>query len=114
VRDESAVEQGRTTYEVGVSRDGVRGVITIRGEVDDAARAALWSALDEVTAMECTTVVFDLGHVAFMDSAGLNLFVRAGRRFGLDNVVLRSPTRSVTAVLRLSGLDRVLRVEDPS
>jgi anti-anti-sigma factor len=55
-------------------------------------------------------LVFDLGRVGFVSSAGLGFFVRVGKTLEDQGrvLVLARVVRSVERVLRLIGLDEVL------
>jgi anti-sigma B factor antagonist len=57
-------------------------------------------------------LVVDMADVAFIDSSGLSVLVDAfqrGQAAGTQ-VLLRAPGRSVSLLLGISGLDKVLRI----
>jgi anti-anti-sigma factor len=87
-------------------------VLAVNGELDMATTAALRDRI--VTILKDTTspVIIDLSGVTFCDATGLALLVGAQRRaklLGLT-VVLAGPGRTVSKLLRITGLDRAFAV----
>ena len=66
---EIAEEEGRTT-------------LRLRGELDIATAQRLEQALAHTSMLRGGTLVIDLGGVAFMDSTGLRVLIRANRAAG--------------------------------
>jgi stage II sporulation protein AA (anti-sigma F factor antagonist) len=88
-------------------------VVVFRGELDMQASDDLWRAVEQVCAGGWP-VTLDLAGTTFMDSAGVNLLLRAhvarGRRAGA--VVLRSPSEAVRTTLTMAGIADVFRIDD--
>jgi anti-anti-sigma factor len=71
-----------------VERDGIV-YVAVDGELDLATAALLEAALAEAEATAATSVVVDLGRVPFIDSAGLEVLLRARDRSDKDGQRLR-------------------------
>ena len=90
----------------------VRAVVAATGELDLETASQLGHqalhALQEVS----PHLVLDLHEVSFMDSTGLKVLLAAHRRAELagGSVVLLAPTRSVSRILELTGLDQTFAV----
>jgi anti-sigma B factor antagonist len=93
-----------------VGREGAATVVRLAGELDIAAapevRACLLTVGD-------TDIIVDVAGLTFLDSSGLAPLVAAHRRAGGHGhtVALRNPPSRVAYVLRVSGVDQVLKVE---
>jgi anti-anti-sigma factor len=99
-------------FEVAVRAEARGTVVTVVGELDVASSEALERELAKLH--EVALVVVDLRGLAFIDSTGLGVLVRAhqlaqeqGRRLGL----VRSDGQ-VNRLLVLTGLDAELLVGD--
>lgn len=82
----------------------------IAGEIDMSVTDELRRALASAAAADGCTVMVDLSAATFIDSSGLNEFLRltnAGHA-----VTLRGTTPPVRRVIELVGLDRVFVLED--
>jgi anti-sigma B factor antagonist len=88
-------------------------VVTVRGEIDLVTVPVLWESLVDVI-LDTKRLVVDLRETAFIDSTGLGVLVRALKRLrhGGGDLVLRSPRPNARKVLNLTGLDRVITIED--
>ena len=88
-------------------------VVAVRGEIDIVTAPALWEALVDVIP-DTTRLVVDLSETAFIDSTGLGVLVRALKRMrhGGGVLVLRGPRPNARKVLNITGLDRVMAIED--
>lgn len=91
--------------EVDLSAEGSTYVVSLAGDLDTATlppcRASLLGALHT----DPEALVIDLRDLRFMDSSGLGLLVEI-RRQAIDRGVplaLRSPRRSVRALLEVTG-----------
>ena len=88
-------------------------VVAIVGELDVSGaprvREALLSALSE----GAQRVAIDLSGLAFIDSTGLGVLVGAFKRARAQSVdfVLTKPSKSVSRVFEIAGLDKILPVE---
>jgi anti-anti-sigma factor len=88
-------------------------VVVCRGEIDCHATDELWRAVEQVGAGG-RPVTIDLAGTTFMDSAGINLLLRAyvARGRVTDAVVLRSPSEAVRRTLTIAGIADVFRIDD--
>jgi anti-sigma B factor antagonist len=94
--------------------DGV-GVVRVDGEVDALAAPDLSKALARVLGSDgIRSLVVDCEGVSFMDSTGLSALLEAQQtaepRF--VTVAVRRPSEFIARLLRISGLDDVLVIED--
>lgn len=91
-----------------------RAVVVVQGDVDLASKDEVWAALSFALDHR-DRLVLDLGGATFFDSTGLKLILRAiGRqRPGSPTVVIRSPRESVCRLLRATGIDELVVIEDP-
>jgi anti-sigma B factor antagonist len=94
---------------IAVSTDAA-GVplITVSGELDVSNADELKDAVTTALARDGERVVFDLGELQFMDSAGIAVLLFASQR---ASVILREPSQVVRRVVELTGLDQVLAIE---
>jgi len=89
-------------------------VVTVRGEIDLATGDRFWAVI-EAAFQAHQRVVLDLSGTNFIDSTGLNAFVRIHNdltRGARDAFVIRSPGDQVRTLLRLTGLDEILTIVD--
>lgn len=99
---------------VNVERGHRATVVSVSGELDLASSPLLEGELSRVTATEPRLLVLDLRELAFMDSTGLSLLIRAhhdadhaGRR-----LVLVRGGPQVQRLLSLTGLAERLPIVD--
>lgn len=85
-------------------------VLTIRGELDIAATAALRDQIAIALKNTTTPVIIELSGVSFCDASGLALLVGARRRAKPHRLTLAAPRRNVHKLLRITGLDRAFTV----
>jgi anti-anti-sigma factor len=104
--------QGPNGIVVNITVRGDRAELELRGEIDIATVDQLGQSLDGLLG-SCAALTVDLAGVTFIDSLGLRALVRAANHFGPDNFVLKSPPRSVRKLVRLAGLQEVLRMDPP-
>jgi anti-sigma B factor antagonist len=84
-------------------------VVYVAGEIDLLAEPSLQDHLSKLLANRPECLIIDLHRVSFMGAAGLSALVKAwhtGVQQG-TTLKLRSPSRSVSRVLKLAGLDRL-------
>jgi anti-sigma B factor antagonist len=97
---------------VGQAVDGqVR--LEVEGEIDRAvAPQLLDSVLCAGLAFDHHNIVVDLTDVTFMDSAGLAALAEANRRLRdqCSHLVVANPSRQITRILELVGLDDQLDI----
>ncbi|MFE3197033.1 STAS domain-containing protein [Embleya sp. NPDC055664] len=89
-------------------------LVTVHGEIDMDSGPILDDALGRQVSAEPTRLLLDLSSVAFIDSFGLRILVRAERRVREAGGSLRliAPTRAVERVLRLTGFTLMVAVHD--
>jgi anti-anti-sigma factor len=103
-------------FRVEVSQNGRTAVISLAGELDLASSPELEEKLARLEESEPTVLVIDLRELAFMDSTGLSVLVRAhkkaqerGQRFGLVR-----GSHQVQRLLTLTGVaERFTVIERP-
>lgn len=83
-------------------------VVTVGGEVDLGTANQLSEAAVAAMHENGPKVVLDLAGVTFMDSTGLKVLLAVHKRAELSGgrLVLASPTRSVSKVISVTGLDQ--------
>ena len=87
-------------------------VLEPTGRLNMVAAPAFKNLVEETVASGQTRIVVDLGQVTFIDSSGLGALIsglKATRQAGGDLRLAVVPEQVMT-VLRLTNLDRVLRV----
>jgi anti-anti-sigma factor len=101
------------TFAVDVQRRDDGPVVVVRGEVDLAAADHLWGCVEPLCG-DHRPVVIDMSGTTFMDSAGLNVLLRAHQAQGRTpgGIRLRSPSAAVRSTLSISGLDSAFAIED--
>ena len=88
--------------------DGVH-VLALSGELDMSNTDTLKAAIAASGAQGSGRLVFDVGDLRFIDSAGIAVLLEAAERIG--SVSLRSPPPVVRRVIELTGLTEVLPFE---
>ena len=97
---------------VEVDAEG-QAVVYVEGDIDLATANALREAL--VKALEkSATVVVDVGGAGFIDSTGLNAFVRGHREAEQagGSLRLRRPSPMLRRLLEITALESVLLIDD--
>jgi len=91
-----------------------RATVRLAGELDLAARAIVYRALQEA-ASASTEAALDLSRVTFVDAVGLRWLLTAQRdaRAANHRLIIRRPHRAVRRLLELTGLLPLLELEDP-
>jgi anti-anti-sigma factor len=84
-------------------------IISVSGDLDISNADRLGAKVAEVAARRPPRLVFDLGRLRFMDSAGIAVLLVAAEK--VEAVHVRNPTRAVRRVLELTGLTQVLTIE---
>lgn len=114
----SAEQQGRQDRvgSLGISVDDsapTRGVLTLTGELDLASAGAVATCLTALV-NDGKDVVVDMTGLQFIDSSGLGALITAHVRAVREGraITLRSPGHNVAKVIRITGLDNVLRIEE--
>jgi anti-anti-sigma factor len=88
-------------------------VVTVAGEADVTTRQ-LGEVLAAEAARQPRLLLIDLTALRFIDSAALNMIVRAYLRLHRDGgtMALIRPTTAVSRVLELTGIDQKIAVYD--
>ena len=83
---------------------------TVAGEIDSQSAARLSEAL---STRPSGNLVLDIGAVSFIDSSGLQSVIDATNRLRAagGDLTLRHPSRVVTRLIEITGLEGFLRVE---
>jgi anti-sigma B factor antagonist len=89
-------------------------VVAAHGEVDIATADQLWAALIEALTAWTGQVVVDFAGVNFLDSQGIATLLRVHKDCDFDpgRLTVRSPQTQARRVFELTGLDRILRIDD--
>jgi anti-sigma B factor antagonist len=104
------LEGGQPTglqIETGADEAGAP-VITLAGDLDMSNAEELKQTVTAVTAGHPTQLVFSLGRLRFIDSAGIAVMLAAAN---VAEVRLREPSAAVRRVVELTGLSHVLQIE---
>lgn len=83
-------------------------IVTLSGELDSSNADSLHAAMTSILAERPERVVFDLGNLRFMDSAGIAVLIGVSK---VSEVQLRNPSPVVRRVVEVTGLSHVLPVE---
>ncbi len=103
-----------TGFSISTSERGGRWVVVVRGELDLATAPALETAVTERLDAGHEVVV-DLRELAFMDSTGLRVLVRAHASVGDEKrflVVRPPPGGPIAKILAIAGVDSQLDLVD--
>ena len=85
--------------------DDGAATVTVRGQIDVGSADAFYEQLARVAGASPRRLVIDLAGVDFLDSAGLNAFVRLRKALpGHCAVILRSVQPRARQVFELTGL----------
>ena len=87
--------------------------VAVRGEIDIASSDELRTALLGLSDQGVVEVTVDLGELAFIDSTGLGALIRVLKHYRERGGDLRlaSPTKPVTKVLEITGLDKLFVID---
>lgn len=93
------------------TRDDAGGipVITLAGDLDMSNAETLKQTVSALTARGPASLVFSVGGLRFIDSAGIAVMLAAAAE--VSDVRLREPTAAVRRVVELTGLSHVLQIE---
>ena len=95
-----------------VETNGALMIVYISGEIDHHSAKALREKIDsEITLKQPGHLILDYQHVTFMDSSGIALVLRAGRRMSELGGTLRLThvPKQAARVLKMAGIHQ--RVE---
>jgi anti-sigma B factor antagonist len=97
-----------------VTKEGADTVVALSGDLDLYTAARLRESLIDLISGAKTKLVIDLADLDFADSTGLGTLVgvvQRVRRVG-GEMALRSPTAAIRRVIGITGLGRVLPIQD--
>ena len=99
------------TIEILPSPDSV--TLRLRGEIDMLTAPHLREAALCATTQFRTALHLDMADVAFMDSTGVAALVATRRHIDLEGgrLTVVNPSRQVSRVLEVTGLDRLFEIE---
>jgi anti-sigma B factor antagonist len=84
-------------------------IVTVAGELDASNAATLQAIVAPIVAKHPERVIFSLGGLRYMDSAGISVLLGAAEK--ANAVHLRDPSPVVRRVIQLTGLAGVLSIE---
>ena len=89
-------------------------VAVLDGEIDHHCAQPMRTEIDEkITAYQPEVLVLDFAGVTFMDSSGIGLIM--GRHRSMESiggeVIVRNPPQHIRRVMRLSGMERIARIQ---
>jgi anti-anti-sigma factor len=89
-------------------------LLSLSGDLDLVTAPELWDTLDELMTAGYRQVVLDLSQLHFLDARGLRVIARAASEIdGLGGrLTIRAPGRMAARLLRLTGLDRMVDVQE--
>lgn len=104
------LDNGGSRAKLDASLDGSgASVISISGEIDMSNVVSLEAELESLIAPGCDVLVFDLSALAFIDSSGLALLLRAAGKTG--RLELRHASATVLRIIQATGLSDILHVQ---
>jgi stage II sporulation protein AA (anti-sigma F factor antagonist) len=89
--------------------------IKLLGEIDHHSAVGVRKDIDELIFQNRPSrTVLDLSQISFMDSSGLGLIMG---RYSLmkelsGSLILRAPTEAVMKILKLAGMERMIKIEE--
>ena len=103
----------RCSYEIE-KKDGELCII-LHGEIDHHTAVSVRSEIDSIIyEIRPQCVVLDMSEIDFMDSSGLGLIM--GRYTLMQKIggelTLRSPNERIMKILKLAGLERIIKIEE--
>lgn len=96
--------------QIDLKQEGNVAVVSPLGRIDSSTSPAVERACDEQIARGITKLLFDLAHVDYVSSAGLRVFLVAGKkaqRVG-GRIALCNLQPTVREILAIAGFDRIL------
>lgn len=104
-RDRSGEDDGGAPLTVGIDIRGSCATCVVRGEVDVATAFRLADELDRLVDLGATTIVLDLGDVAFLGIEGVSIMQHVQRRLGDETrLVVRGAAPIVQRMLDVCGM----------
>lgn len=100
-------------FDMVISQEAGRTTVYLRGELDTSTTPRLQQVLNELQRDGQHRIILDLSQVAFLDAAGMRVFVhtdQALRTVG-GALLLSRPTRMVQRILAITELDAALVIQ---
>lgn len=96
--------------QINLAHEGNVTVIDPIGRIDSSTSQAVERACDEQIARGITRLLFDLAHVDYVSSAGLRVFLVAGKKAQKagGRIALCNLQPTVREILAIAGFDRIL------
>ena len=92
--------------------DGVAKIV-LSGRLDAASSPALQEELKKLIGQKISRLVFQAKDLEYISSAGLRVIIFAKQKIGVDaQVYLIGAQESVLNVVRMSGLDNFMTIQD--
>ena len=102
---------GREATSFRVSEGGQTTVVEAHGELDTSSVGTFRSALEAAARVGTPLVVVDLGHVSFLDSAGLSVIFALQRSLPVEQrLALGNVPQRMLRTLRLASVTSVVDV----
>jgi anti-anti-sigma factor len=98
----------KATVEASLDDANAR-IVRISGELDLSSVPGVEADIEPVLATAPERLVFDLSGVAFMDSSGIAMLLRAAKR--VARIEVRDPSPAVQLIIEATGLAEVLHVD---
>jgi len=102
------LQPARAVFQTRADPDGLP-VVAVSGDLDMSNAPKLERVVAAAIAERPKRLVFDLGSLRFMDSAGIAVLLGATSK--VDAVRLRNPSPAVRRVIELTGLTDILTIE---
>ena len=98
---------------IDIKTEGGAAVARLSGEIDHHNAKDLRSQLDKyIISTQPRELVMDFKNITFMDSSGIGLIMGRTKLLGEcgGRVEVRSPQPYIKRVLRLSGIERIVKI----
>ncbi len=97
---------------ISVKKEANVCTLIIEDRIDTLTAPELDEAFQE-NAGDCDKMIFDLSGVDYISSSGLRVLISAHRRMEqTGGLVLKGVTSDVYSILKITGLEKRLRIED--
>ncbi|HEX4981002.1 MAG TPA: anti-sigma factor antagonist [Ilumatobacteraceae bacterium] len=102
-------------FEIAVGFDVDQAILVVRGDVDVLTAPTFGAMLGVLVDEGHPNVVVDVGALGFMDAAGLGVIANMSVRLAESNRVLtmRAVSRQTKRILDITGLNELVRLEEP-
>jgi stage II sporulation protein AA (anti-sigma F factor antagonist) len=107
-----AAQEWQSVMELSSTLEGEVLVVSPVGDLNAASCGQLEAELAGHAENGRRRIVLDLSQIRYVSSAGLRVFLVAARRHVKDgSFVLANPSDAVAQILKMTGFDRIVRVE---